>query len=555
MTRRGMSRGLATLTAVAVVTAPLALGLSAASPAAADEPKGTAMVLVLDASGSMKESDGHGSTKLAAARAAVRTIVGQLPSDVQVGLMVYGNTVASAPDHAKACRDIHLVVPVAPLDRTALNAAVDAITAKGETPIGASLQQAAAALPKGSSGSIVLVSDGEDSCAPPAPCTVAKQLDAGGVQLTVDTVGLKVDATARTELTCISRATGGTYTDVQDTAQLADKLGAVTQQAARPRRAVAGGNRVEGAATITDAPPLVDGRYTDSVVLDEKLYWKVGLTPGTTTTVRVTADATGVKAKASSFGGEMHIDLVNDTGGLLDGAYENEMLGKTSVKGVSTKLRADEDPSSAYVAVSLAGWAKGTEIPLTIDVQGAAGGAGASASPSASPSDAASASPSATAGGALAQPSATAAGSSPSGPSSPTAAATPADGGYSLVVLLATAGGVGLAGLVAGLFLGRLLGRRAGERSGGTGVSGGPGTGPGVPYGSPLPGYGGEPGVPQYGGTATTQPASTYPPAPTYAPTGSPGAAQPVAGFRPQPYPSQPYPPRDGTTLPPPPYS
>jgi len=406
------------------------------------------MVLVLDASGSMNEPDGHGSTKIKAAKAAMKTIIGQLPGDVQVGLRVYGHRVPSAPDHAKACQDTQLVAPVTMLDKAGLTAAVDRFKALGETPIGLSLQRAGADLPKGTSGSIVLVSDGEDSCAPPAPCDVARKLKASGLQVTVDTVGLKVDAKARSELTCIAQATGGSYTDVADTAELATKLGTVTQQAARPRRGVQGGTKVQGGTSLGDAPALVAGRYTDSIVVDETLYYAVDLPPHSKVTGRVTFDAAKVPESTMMYDYAVAgVDWVDERGSSLFLFSSGSGLvnqGKTAVIG-STAAGTNETPMRAYVRVKLARqfFPVGTEVPIMIEILGAGGQEAGQGSGVPSPSASESASPSA---------------------SSRAASAPAAASGHSTLVLVGVGVGAALAGLLVGYVGGYVGGRRSGRR-------------------------------------------------------------------------------------------
>lgn len=46
------------------------------------------MVMVLDSSGSMKETAAGGETKIAAAKAALNRVIGSLPDDQAVGLRV-----------------------------------------------------------------------------------------------------------------------------------------------------------------------------------------------------------------------------------------------------------------------------------------------------------------------------------------------------------------------------------------------------------------------------------------------------------------------------------
>ena len=51
---------------------------------------------------------------------------------------------------------------------------------------------------------IVLITDGEDTCAPPDPCEVARELAAQGTSLVVDTLGLVPDEKVRKQLICIA---------------------------------------------------------------------------------------------------------------------------------------------------------------------------------------------------------------------------------------------------------------------------------------------------------------------------------------------------------------
>ncbi len=125
-----------------LATTPPAVGQAGTQPT--QSPKPEALLLIVDFSGSMLEPDGSGSTRLAAAKQALATIIPALPDDLDVGLRVYGHRVPSQ-DKAAACQDTELVVPIGPLDKGALNATVQGLDALGETPIGLSLQKAAEA--------------------------------------------------------------------------------------------------------------------------------------------------------------------------------------------------------------------------------------------------------------------------------------------------------------------------------------------------------------------------------------------------------------------------
>ena len=80
----------------------------------------------------------------------------------------------------------------------------------------------------GQHGTIVLVSDGIDTCAPPPVCEVAKELHEQGIDLVINTIGFNVDEEARKELSCIADAAGGEYLDADD----ADSLASMIKKAA-----------------------------------------------------------------------------------------------------------------------------------------------------------------------------------------------------------------------------------------------------------------------------------------------------------------------------------
>lgn len=251
----GLLAGLAFSTAL-----PAAAIAHAAGSVAAESSAPT--TIILDASGSMLTEDAPGS-RIAAAKVAVDGLVRSLPADAQLGLEVYGTSTSSA-ESAKAagCQDITTLVPVGPIDRSSFLAKVASVRASGYTPIGNALRKAAAALPKEGARSIVLVSDGEDTCAPPQPCDVARELHQQGIGLTVNTVGFKVDAQARQQLQCIAGATGGSYVDAPDGPTLSTRLQAQVQRALQGYRVA--GTPITGSKIAGDAPQLQPGQYVDS---------------------------------------------------------------------------------------------------------------------------------------------------------------------------------------------------------------------------------------------------------------------------------------------------
>lgn len=225
-----MSRSVQVL-ALATVVVVASLFVMVSTPSTAADGVGKLM-LVMDSSGSMKEAAEGGTTKIAAAKASLTSVIDALPADQPVGLRVYGAKVFSRSDKG-ACEDTQRVVDLGTDNRAALRAAVAKYQPYGETPIGNALKAAAKDLGNSGHRSIVLVSDGEPTCSPD-PCTVAAELTKQGINLSIDVIGLDVDSAARDKLTCIAKAGQGSYYDAKDTKQLTTALTTVAQRAAKP---------------------------------------------------------------------------------------------------------------------------------------------------------------------------------------------------------------------------------------------------------------------------------------------------------------------------------
>ncbi|MGY1454711.1 VWA domain-containing protein [Streptomyces sp. SS8] len=259
--------------------AVLAAGLAFPAGAAADETTADApkVNLVIDVSGSMRERDIDGQSRMAAAKQAFNEVLDATPEEVRLGIRTLG---ADYPgdDRKTGCKDTAQLYPVGPLDRTEAKAAVATLTPTGWTPIGPALLKAADDLDGGTgSKRIVLISDGEDTCAPLDPCEVAREIAAKGIGLTIDTLGLVPNTKMRQQLSCIAEATGGTYTSVEHTDELTEKVNQLVERAADP---VVTPVAVEGAARCADAPALESGLYTDREEFGQERWYRVDVAPG-----------------------------------------------------------------------------------------------------------------------------------------------------------------------------------------------------------------------------------------------------------------------------------
>lgn len=271
---------------------------------------GSRMLLVLDSSGSMAEKTPDGSTRIEAAKDALRQVIAKLPAEQEVGLRVYGAEVFSR-DQPDACTDSQLVVRAGTDNRAELTAALDDYKPHGETPIGHALEQAGKDLGSEGPRTIVLVSDGEPTCEPD-PCEVASELSKTGIDVRIDVVGLDVAGEARDKLRCIAENGNGTYYDADSAADLVKTLEVSTTRASRPFDL--SGTPVTGTATAAQAPTLENGGvYVDRVPGRDGVWYRVPRTvTGSTIHVGVTHFSAGIGNSGDTLAMHVYVDPTRD---------------------------------------------------------------------------------------------------------------------------------------------------------------------------------------------------------------------------------------------------
>ncbi|WP_031035499.1 VWA domain-containing protein [Streptomyces sp. NRRL F-5650] len=274
ITRTRLAAGACALLAALAAGMAFPAGAVAGEPTGEDAPK---VDLVLDVSGSMRTRDIDGGTRMAAAKQAFNEVLDATPEEVQLGIRTLG---ADYPgdDRKTGCKDTAQLYPVGPLDRTEAKTAVATLSPTGWTPIGPALLKAADDLDGGDGTKrIVLISDGEDTCAPLDPCEVAREIAAKGIGITIDTLGLVPNTKLRRQLSCIAEATGGTYTSVEHADELTDKVNQLVDRAADP---VVTPVATEGADACAKAPTLKSGLYTDREEFGQQRWYRVDVEPG-----------------------------------------------------------------------------------------------------------------------------------------------------------------------------------------------------------------------------------------------------------------------------------
>ncbi len=352
-----------------------------------------ALLLILDASGSMKADDGSGRVKIATAKEALNQMVDGLPDGAQVGLRVYGHRVSNAAkDKAEGCLDTEVIVPVQALDRRAMKSAIEGVQARGWTPVGSSLRAAEQDLPASGERTVVLVSDGIDSCAPPDPCDVARELAQRGTDLKVHTIGFQIDGQAREQLQCIAEATGGTYQDAPNAAALSSQLKQLSTRAIRTFASE--GKPVSGGSSFRDAPKLESGLYKETILPGEELWYAVDLQAGQGLVMKATLDRMSEKGGGNSF----ELRLVDPT--LEDMCCSGDFRGfkvagqdrvvsvgvQSGTVGSEENSGAAKQPGTYYARIKWKSDVAPVEAPLelSVEITGDKKAAAASVTPAAS---------------------------------------------------------------------------------------------------------------------------------------------------------------------------
>ena len=256
--------------------------LTALSLAAFAHAEPSPTVIVVDSSNSMS-APLDGEVRLDTARKVLGELLDRWPSDAPLGLIAYGHR------RAGDCKDIELLAPIGPVDAPALTKKLTALRARGKTPLASSIEQAAALLAeKGQGGTIILVTDGVETCRAD-PCAVAAALKKANAGLTIHVVGFAVDRKDEEQLSCIAEAGGGAYRTATDAAALSSSVReAASEAVAAPAPQPPSPKEAPPAPPPPPAPPkavqvafkaLIEG---EGPLVDHPAAWRITGTAGTT---------------------------------------------------------------------------------------------------------------------------------------------------------------------------------------------------------------------------------------------------------------------------------
>lgn len=179
-------------------------------------------MLVVDGSNSMWGQI-DGTAKITIAREVVRDLLADLPADMALGLTAYGHR------RSGDCTDVEVLVEPGQDSRSAITHELDQLIPRGKTPMAEALRQAAESLgAKSGPATVILVSDGVETCAPDV-CAAVRALNDHSVDLTAHVIGFDIrDQAAHEQFACVAKSTGGRYLSVDNAEELSAALMATT---------------------------------------------------------------------------------------------------------------------------------------------------------------------------------------------------------------------------------------------------------------------------------------------------------------------------------------
>jgi len=170
-------------------------------------------MLVFDASGSMQLPRG-GLPKIDIAREAAADVLPELTSRRPTGLVTYGG------DRGQGCKSVSMRFPPMTGSGDLINGELSALQPAGSTPLTEAVWTAALTLKNsGKPGTVVLITDGKENCGYNA-CTFGTQMALGAKNIKVHVIGFYLNASAETNVACLAKKTGGTYTSVNSLDEL-----------------------------------------------------------------------------------------------------------------------------------------------------------------------------------------------------------------------------------------------------------------------------------------------------------------------------------------------
>ncbi len=194
----------------------------------------TDFAIVLDCSGSMKESTPDGEAKMTVAKRVVTEMVQKIPDGLNVTFVIYGHEVYGGADDPRNCQAVKIERPLKTLDaagKAELSNLIAGLKPTGTTPIALSLRVAGEELQKNDAFcGLVLITDGLETCKGDPVAEAAKLASNPKLTFGVNVVGFGAKPDEDKALAEIARAGKGKYYGADSAQELADALGTLSTE-------------------------------------------------------------------------------------------------------------------------------------------------------------------------------------------------------------------------------------------------------------------------------------------------------------------------------------
>ena len=180
------------------------------------------IILLLDGSGSMWGQI-DGKSKIEIAREVVGNLLDKMDPNRPIGLLAYG--------HRKKgdCADIETLMEPKTANRDEIKSILRSINPVGKTPLANTALQVIKKLKSdGNSATVILVSDGAESCGGDL-CAVVKAAKEAGVDFVLHIVGFDIGESDKLALQCAAREGDGVYLDAANGDELSAALAQTTE--------------------------------------------------------------------------------------------------------------------------------------------------------------------------------------------------------------------------------------------------------------------------------------------------------------------------------------
>lgn len=225
-------------------------------------------IIILDASGSMWAQI-EGKTRIEIARDTLSKVLSGVPAELELGFMAYGHRTKGD------CTDIEmLVAPEAGTADRIIGAAMS-LNPRGKTPLSDAVRQAAEQLQyTEDQATVVLITDGIETCNAD-PCALATELEAAGVDLTVNVVGFGLSDADGATVQCLAENTGGIYITADDQEGLEDAIDVAVNDLPPPEPEPQPEPEPEPVSDITFDPTAILAEGEDPMVDgDGSIVWE-----------------------------------------------------------------------------------------------------------------------------------------------------------------------------------------------------------------------------------------------------------------------------------------